>query len=204
MTVVYALLLAAGASARMGTPKQVLPLGGTPALKRCVDTLFEAGIGRIIVVVSPEPPQGVTECLHDLPVTVVVNRNTGGDMASSVKAGVMALDDEAEAVLVCLSDSPLVTAATVSAMVEEHERTPEKIIVPSYRGRQGHPTLFPVRFLREMGPDDTLRDVKKKFSSFVLSFPVEDEGVVVDMDTLDDYRKVCEKVKRHGGKSCNY
>jgi len=137
----------------------------------------------------------VTECLRDLPVTVVVNRNAGGDMASSVKAGVMALDNEAEAVLVCLADSPLVTAATISSMVEEHERTPEKIIVPSYRYRQGHPTLFPVRLLREMGPDDTLRDVKKKFSSFVLSFPVEDEGVVVDMDTLDDYRKVCEKVK---------
>ncbi len=104
---VSAILLAAGSSRRMGRTKQLLLLGDKPVVKHCVDSLWEAGIREIVVVINA-CGNGLAEHLRGLPVTVAVNENADSDMAESVRIGIKRLRKFSAAVLICLSDHPLV------------------------------------------------------------------------------------------------
>ncbi len=186
---VAAILLAAGKSRRMGCCKQLLPLGNSTVIARCLDTLVASGIDEIAVVVSPEV-HGVAEAARKHPVRVVVNSDANGDMASSVRAGRDALTAEAVGVIVFLCDYPLVSAGTITGLVMEHGDSPGSIIIPCQGGKHGHPLLFPRMILNELENGLTLRDLVRRDQSRISYLNVDDPGVLLDMDTPDDYRLI--------------
>ncbi len=149
-TKVSAILLAAGRSERMGAPKPLLPLQGRPAVVRCLESLRDSGIAEIVLVVNPEGGD-IVIAAKDIPARVAVNELPGSDMAASVRAGLAVVDRDATGVLICLCDHPLVRPETIEAMVSLHARHPDAIIIPAYRGRKGHPTLFPRLILEDLG-----------------------------------------------------
>jgi CTP:molybdopterin cytidylyltransferase MocA len=169
----------------MGKTKQLLPLGEKSVIRRCIDAHIEAGVGHITAVIS-SCGSGLDKHLEGLPLSIVVNDNQGSDMADSIRIGLKGLGP-ARAVLVSLSDHPLVTAATIKRIIEEHERHPQAIVVPVYRDQRGHPTLFPRAIIEEIFTGVTLRDIVRKDPSRVHLIPVEDKGVVTDLDTPEDY-----------------
>lgn len=185
-----AILLAAGLSQRMGSCKQLLPLGDVSVLARCLGTLLAAGIEKTIVVVSPAGDAVAAEA-GKFPVQVVVNGEPEGDMASSIRAGRDALPDAVERVVVALCDHPLVQPATVATMIRIGNTHPESIIIPCHSGRRGHPLLLPKQILQELHTGMTLRDVVRNNPQRIIEFPVDDEGAVLDMDTPEDYRVAC-------------
>ncbi len=189
---VSALLLAAGLSRRMGRTKQLLPLGDKPVIRRCVDALLAAGIPDIVVVTGRD--NGIAGALRGLPVTVAVNGAQESDMAESVRVGLKLCDPHSSGVLICLSDHPLVLASTMAALVREHKRAPGRIIIPSCGGRRGHPTLFPLPCVREIFLGGTLRDIVQKDAQRVMLLDTCDEGVVLDMDTPEDYERMKRKI----------
>ena len=189
-TSVAAILLAAGRSRRMGTCKQLLPLGGGTVIGRCLDTLIRGGAGEVVVVVSEEGP-GVAEAARAYPVRVVVNTHAEGDMASSVRAGRDALRAEAGGVIVSLCDYPLVCADTIAALIAEHGNSPDGIIIPCHQGRRGHPLLFPRAILDELSNGLILRDLVRRYPERICCLTVNDPGVLADMDTPEDYRRIC-------------
>ncbi len=193
---VSAVLLAAGSSRRMGRTKQLLLLGDKPVIRHCIDSLMEAGISEITVVVNA-CRNGLAEHLRGLPVTVAVNDNADSDMAESVRTGIKRLRNSSSAVLICLSDHPLVAPETIKTLVYEHRTFPDAVIVPEYHGRRGHPSLFPRHILDEIFSGLTLRDIVKKDPARVRIVPVQDEGVVLDMDTPEDYATI---LKHYGSK----
>jgi CTP:molybdopterin cytidylyltransferase MocA len=75
-------------------------------------------------------------------------------------------------------------------MISAHIQKPDAIIIPAYRGRKGHPTLFPRSVLEDLGKVATLRDVIGRHHAKIFLLEVEDEGVVLDMDTPEDYLRV--------------
>jgi len=186
-----AILLAAGKSRRMGCCKQLLSLGGGTVIARCLDTLVAAGIGEISVVVSPDG-HGVAEAARKYPVSIVVNPEADGDMASSVRAGRDALTTETHGVIVFLCDYPLVSAGTITSLIEEHGDSPGSIIIPCHREKRGHPLLFPRSILNELTNDLILRDLVRRDPERVRCLDVDDRGVLLDMDTPEDYRRICE------------
>ena len=173
----------------MGRTKQLLLLDDKPVIRHCIDALFAADVADIVVVVSTAD-NGIAEALSGLPVTVAVNTTAGSDMAESVRTGFRVLDHSSSAVLVCLSDHPLVSPLSIMALMDMHNRFPDKIIIPCYQGRRGHPGLFPRTVLDEIFSKITLRDIVRKESGRVLELPGLDEGVVFDMDTRDDYERL--------------
>jgi molybdenum cofactor cytidylyltransferase len=185
-----AILLAAGLSRRMGSCKQLLPLGEESVLARCLRTLLAAGIDQLIVVVSPEGNAVAAEA-ERFPVRVVVNREPGGDMASSIRTGRDALPDDLGRVVIALCDHPLVLPATVVEMIRISHSHPESIIIPCHAGRRGHPVLLPKKILQELHTGMTLRDVIRTDPNRIVEIPVDDEGAVLDMDTPEDYRVAC-------------
>ncbi len=186
---VSAILLAAGSSRRMGRTKQLLLLGDKPVISHCVDALMEAGISEITVVVNA-CGNGLADHLRGLSVAVAVNDNADSDMAKSVRTGIKRLRNSSSAVLICLSDHPLVAPETIKMIVYEHQTSPDAIIIPEHHGRRGHPSLFPRRILDEIFSGVTLRDIVRKDPARVRLVPVQDEGVVLDMDTPEDYAAI--------------
>jgi len=73
--------------------------------------------------------------------------------------------------------------------------TPTKIVIPTFKGRRGHPTIFPYNIIKEIYVAETLRDVIGKYEDNILLFETDDEGIILDIDTPEDYEYVMEYVK---------
>ncbi len=180
----------------MGRPKQLLPVSGRAAVRYCAETILSAGLCDLVVVTGANA--GETEAaLEGLPVRIARNPDPASDMAGSVRNGLNATDPESRHVLVCLADHPLVSVATIRTILDASQRDPVRIVIPRYRGRRGHPTLFPRSIIREAFGGQNLRGIINGHSAHVLEIDVDDEGIVLDMDTEVDY----EKIRRRSGES---
>lgn len=186
---VAAILLAAGQSTRMGSCKQLLPLIGGTVVVRCVRALVSGGVGELVVVVAEEG-NGVADAVRDYPVRIVANSEGEGDMASSVRAGRDFMVSEASGVIIALCDYPLVTAATITRLQAAHGDFPDGIIIPCCREQRGHPLLFPRQTLNELAGNMILRDLVRRDPGRVICLDVNDPGVLLDMDTPEDYRRI--------------
>ena len=189
MNTVAAILLAAGQSKRMGSNKQLLPLAGKPLIRHCLDTILESGLQQIIVVLGPSGRQ-IEQFISDLPVAIAWNSEQESDMADSVRIGVDALPENAAGVLVCLGDHPLVQPATIQKMTDHFFAHPDKIIIPRYSGRKGHPTLFPRVVIEEIFSVATLRDIVHQTPNRLALLDILDPGVIVDIDTPEDFQRI--------------
>jgi molybdenum cofactor cytidylyltransferase len=196
LPLVSAVLLAAGSAKRMGKLKQLLPIAEKSAIRHCLDAVISAGISDITVVIGPEH-ETIRKEISGFPVKVAVNKKAGSEMAESVRAGLSETARSATGVLVCLADHPLVAAETIRVLVGKHAGRPDMIIVPSCHGRRGHPCLFPVDTARKVFSGLNLREIIAADPSRIEYVGVDDEGVVLDMDTEEDYRAM---IRRFGGR----
>ena len=184
-----AIVLAAGASRRMGCCKQLLPIGDRPAIVRCLESLLRAGLDTPVVVIGANG-DAVAAAIRHLPSTVVCNPVVDSGMAGSVRIGLSAIGGDVRAVMICLADQPLLAQETLRQLLEQHGAMPENIVIPTFEGRRGHPTIFPMRLLAALCDDETLtlRDIVRGNAQRVYECAVSDPGVVLDMDTALDYR----------------
>lgn len=173
----------------MGTSKQLLPLGPKPVIRHCLDRVIEAGI-RDIVVVLGRDSSPIAAAITGLPVRTAVNDDPASDMAASVRKGLGAIDPASAGVLICLSDHPLVSADTIAAIVGTHHTAAGSIIIPFHNARRGHPTLFPRAVIEEIFFAQTLRDVIASNAGLVRTVEVDDEGVILDLDTPEEYDRI--------------
>jgi molybdenum cofactor cytidylyltransferase len=176
----------------MGRPKQLLPLGDRPVIRHCLDAILAAGI-RDIVVVAGAPAADIADALRGTPATMVRNDDPNSQMADSVRTGLHALDDSFSGVLVCLSDHPLIAADTVKALISRHYEEPDRILIPSWRSKRGHPSLFPRRIIGELVSGTTLLDIVRKDGRRVEVLEMPDEGIILNINTEEDYQRVFEK-----------
>jgi molybdenum cofactor cytidylyltransferase len=181
-SVIPAIVLAAGRSSRMGRAKATLPAGGGHTfLTRIVQTFLDAGVDDVIVVVGHEAePIAASFAASGLPARFVVNREYDMGQLSSLLAGVNALDRPGvSAVLVTLVDVPLVSAATVRAVIDAYRRTHVPIVRPTSGDRHGHPLLIDrVLFdaLRAADPLTGAKPVVRAHASAVGDIAIDDEG----------------------------
>ena len=176
----------------MGTSKQLLQLGSKAVIRHCVDTLAAAGIKQIVVVCG----SGHDACAAELRGTgasIAWNREKNSQMADSVRVGLRAVEETCSGVLVCLADHPLVTRGYLPSIIDAHQRSPEQVIIPAFEGRRGHPNLFPFSVISDIFFQPTLRDLIREEGDRVLLVDVPDEGVVMDMDTKEDYRVIADR-----------
>lgn len=171
----------------MGQCKLLLPLPDRPVIVRCLETVAAAGVCETIVVLAPPHGTAIHEVIARFPVTVAWNCRPDSDMAGSLRVGLEHLSGDVTGVLVFLPDTPLVHPATCHMLMDEHAADPRRIYVPVHAGRRGHPVLFP-RFLIEELPDyPTLRDLMQMHQHRIVLCPIEDAGILHDLDTPADY-----------------
>jgi molybdenum cofactor cytidylyltransferase len=190
---ISALLLAAGSSTRMGQPKALLPIQNQPAILRCLTSLL--GSVMEVIVILGAAGETVAALLKDVPVKILVNTLPRSDMAKSVRLGCQAVQPRSAGVLIYPVDHPVVQAQTIKRLVAAALETPDRIIIPTFQDQRGHPTLFPKALLAEIYQGFTLREIIGRHPNKVTLLPVADEGVVLDMDTPEDYREICRRLE---------
>jgi molybdenum cofactor cytidylyltransferase len=190
-----AIVLAAGASTRMGRPKALLPLGDETFLSRILRTLHDAEVDDLLVVVGHEGAT-ITASLARLafPVRVVENRDYARGQLSSLQAGLRAADHPGvRGVLVTLVDLPLISSSTVRAVIDAYRRHPTAAIVRPVDGdRHGHPVVFDRQLFAELRAGDPTvgaKPIVKAHQESIVGVPVTDEGAFVDIDTPDEYER---------------
>jgi len=188
-TGITALILAAGYSARMGRFKPLLDLGGQTVIERVVGSFRDAGISDVRVVAGYRR-KILVPVLNRLGVEVIINYRYAEGMFSSVQAAVKSLDPSTAAFFLMPADVPLVNSATISYLAESYGRHPGKILVPVYGGKRGHPPLFAARFAGEIinyGGEGGLGGILGLHSADIVTLPVADGNILLDIDTPGDY-----------------
>jgi molybdenum cofactor cytidylyltransferase len=184
---VAAIILAAGRSTRMGGPNKLLAeLGGKP-LVRIVTEQALASKAKGVIVVTGHQAEQVEKALQGLNVKFVRNPDFAEGLASSVKAGISAVADNADAAVICLGDMPLIDAHLIDRLIEAF--APDRgnlIAVPVSDNRRGNPVLWSRRFFHELmtlDGDIGARHLIAKHGEAVAEVPVDGHGAFLDIDT---------------------
>ncbi|MCU0250948.1 MAG: nucleotidyltransferase family protein [Vicinamibacterales bacterium] len=202
LIMVVGIILAAGASARMGRPKALLPIGGDTFVTRVCRTLVEAGVGDLVVVVGAEH-DAIAAAVDGsgLRARVVENPRREEGQLSSVLTGLAVADRPGvDALLVHLVDAPLVRPDTVRAVLDAFLRTHAPIVRPAVGDRHGHPVLFARRLfdeLRRADPAVGAKAVVQAHASEVCNVAVDDEGACRDIDTPEDFARLAGPSPAH-------
>ena len=185
------IILAAGASRRMGEPKPLLEADNTTFLERAVKLLREAGC-RYVIAVLPPGDDWIVRLADTSGGEPIINDNPDSEQIDSLRLGIVNLPDDYDAVVVLPVDFPRVQAATVQKLLDEYRLKPAAVLNPSYNGQTGHPVIFSRDVVTELlRPDlpDGARSVVERHTADARTVDVDDEGILIDIDTPADYQQ---------------
>ena len=196
---IVAVVLAAGESSRMGQPKALLPIEGIRFIEKIVNSLESTRVGKIVVVLGHNAEEMRLK-IADLPVEPVINRDYKQGQLSSLLAAIRSVvssgyANDVDGVLVHLVDHPYISPDLVNLMIERFYRTKKLIVVPRYRERRGDPPIFSKALFAELLAtplDQGAKAVVRAHSSDTLEIVTDDEGVTIDIDTPEEYRRHVE------------
>ena len=182
---VSAVILAAGASTRMGTQKLLLPLGGEPLVRRTVRHVCDAGFDDVLVVVGSDW-ENTLASLDGLPIRHAVNAEYASGMGSSFRTAIEHLPGS-DAAMFALADQPFVTTNEYRTVLETYRQQAPAIVSVRYGDVMAPPHLFQKEFFPELaqlqhGARSLLE--KHRERTIVLHFGAD---LLMDIDTLDDY-----------------
>jgi molybdenum cofactor cytidylyltransferase len=194
--VIVAIVPAAGEARRMGRPKLLLPWQGSTLLDHLVRSLRQGGADRLVLVTRVDDA-ALANWAAVAGVDLTVNPEPARGMLSSVWCGLEALGaaavaQVAEALLVCPADHPTVRAETVAALLARL-RAGALLVVPTHGGRRGHPLAIAPALVTEILDLDLtvgLRQLLERRAESLVELPVDDPGVVLDVDTTEDYERL--------------
>ncbi len=184
---VAGIVLAAGASSRMGQAKQVLDWQGQPLVRHAALTALAAGLEPVIVVTGAHADQ-VRAALAGLAVQVVWNEDWQAGQSASVKYGLAATPGDSGAAMFLLADQPFLTPPLIRALVEAHTRSLSSIVAPLIDEQRGNPVLFDRRTFpdfAELSGDAGARALFAKHRAEWV--PWHDARTLLDVDTAEDY-----------------
>lgn len=184
---------AAGSSTRMGAVKALFDAGqGRTFLERVAGTLARGGCAPVLVVMR-ESDGPEASLARRMGARVVVNPDPGEGPITSIRCALRALPREVVGILVLPVDHPLVKPATVEELLARFEAEPSLAHVPTYGGRRGHPVIVPQARFSELidgALAEGLRTVLRRDPSLVREVPIDDPGVLTDIDTPEAYRRL--------------
>ncbi len=188
--VIAAVVLAAGRSRRMAPHNKLLVADrtGKPMIARVIDNVLSSK-ARPILVVTGHMADEVEHALGGRPVRYVHAADYGSGLSASLKAGIAAVPPEAAAALVCLGDMPLVTGRVIDRLLEAYDADEgRRIVLPTFRGKQGNPMLWDRRFfpeILELSGDSGARALLARHLEQVAEVEMGEDAVLRDFDTTD-------------------
>jgi molybdenum cofactor cytidylyltransferase len=188
-----AVILAAGSSSRMGETKQLLHLeNGLTVLAQVLDRVRASRVDEIVLVLGHEAAR--VRCQIDArELNVVVNERYRDGMSTSLSLGLTSLRRDPAAAFIVLADQPFIQSATLDRLIDRYEQTRARIIVPFHNRTRGNPVLLDRSIFPEvMGltGDVGARAIFGNHKDEILKVPVDDLGVLVDIDNREDWERI--------------
>lgn len=187
------IILAAGRSSRMGRDKALLPYRGSTFLGHLIETLRQPRISFLRIVLGENADAARAKITLE-PPQIVLNPNPDEPQLASLQLALRSIPEQiVDGALVCLVDHPCVERETVKLLLDRFYQAGKRIVIPTFSGRRGHPVLFAASLFRELlaAPlDQGARAVVHKFAGEVLEVPTQDEGVILDIDDPETYRRI--------------
>ena len=188
-------LLAAGASSRLGKPKQLLPYKGTTLLKHAVQLAVDAALKPIVIVVGANANILNIE-IEESQANIVMNETWQEGMASSIRTGLqkmLELEPTINSVIMMVCDQPYVTVQLLQNLIVQHNKTGKPIIASSYKNNLGTPALFDATIfseLMQLKGDIGAKKILNNHPEWVaaIDFPMGE----IDIDTEEDYKKLLQ------------
>ncbi len=185
------IILAAGRSARLGSPKQLLPYADKNLLQHSIDVAVESSMKPIIVVLGSEIEE-IERKIDNSEVIIAKNPDWESGMASSVVCGIKTLNKlhpDIESVILMVCDQPFVNPGLLNDLVRKHMESGSSIVASSYENIMGTPALFHKKHFPELASlegDTGAKSLFKKHAEILQTIPFEKGGI--DIDTIEDYR----------------
>lgn len=198
---IWAVVLAAGESRRMGTQKLLLPFGGATVVEAVVAAAAGSRVDRVLAVLGADEAEirRAVETTRGVEgrgggraqgIEIVVNEDYALGMLSSIQVGFRALPADAAAAVVMLGDQPFLPARIIDTVIGAYRQGGKGLVVPVYRGRRGHPLLIDMRHRAEvlrLDPAVGLRQLLRAHPEDVREIEVDEAAVLRDLDTPEDY-----------------
>ncbi len=186
---VAGVVLAAGGSRRLKSPKQMIPWRGRPLVWHAVRAAMEGGLDPVVVVVG-EQAETVAGAVEAEAVRVVRNPGWEAGQSTSLRLGLAEVEGAAEAVVFLLADTPLVDGGLVSALVEAHRRSLAPIVAPRAGGRWANPVLFDRVTFRSLGEVEGDRGGRALFGRYPILGVDWCDDILLDVDTPEDLARL--------------
>ena len=187
------ILLAGGASTRMGRPKGLLEYRGVPFLRAVATALLTGGVEELVAVLNPEVPRLPGVLPADTRVRWVAAPLASAGQLASLRTGLHALSPASEATLVALVDQPAVRPETVAALVQAFREIGAPLLLPVCEGRRGHPVCFARALypeLLEAPEQEGARAVIRQNRALLREVVVDDPGIHQDVDSPEDLARL--------------
>jgi len=189
----HAIVLAAGASTRFGSPKQLVRVAGRPLLHSALARAADVAGSAVSVVLGAHAAE-LTPLLTHSQALIVINRDWREGIASSIRAGVSRLPPSCNAVLLMLADQAAVTAEDLKRLVSAWRRQPDYIVAARYGMTTGVPAVFPRSVFSDLGAlrgDTGARALLQRNPDRVVRVPMA--SAAIDIDTPEDLLKIHSK-----------
>jgi len=188
------LILSAGYSRRMGQFKPLLDIDGETIIDHLISTFLKSRIE--VYIVTGYRGHDLMISVKNSEVMFVENPDYAHGMFTSVQAGVRSLKPGHKAFFVMPVDIPLVKSSSIRSLVKVHREHPGKIIYPIFHTKRGHPPLIPIALapvIAEWERDGNLRDVLSAYEKLAVEVDVNDENILVDINTTADYHALLKR-----------
>ncbi|MCS6949145.1 MAG: nucleotidyltransferase family protein [Armatimonadota bacterium] len=195
---VVAVVLAAGASTRMGSPKMLLPFGDKTIIETVLDHVTASQVSHTVVVLGYGWTK-IYNLIEHLPVEVIVNPRPEQGMISSVQWAIAQMNQSADGILIVLGDQPLIPTWVHDTLIDAFTYRPDRIIVPTYEGKRGHPVLFSARFREEilnLPTDRGLNTLLHTHPEAVHEVPVDTDTILLQVNTPEEYQQILERARQ--------
>jgi molybdenum cofactor cytidylyltransferase len=179
-----AVILSAGASERMGSPKALLPYQGRPFLEHLLQVTTHPKISTRRIVLGPHA-EPIAAAVPLSSGEQVINTDWRNGQLSSIQAAIRTLPEGTDGLLLCLIDHPLITAALVDSLIGHFYVTHAKIVLPTYQGKRGHPVIFAAELYTELldAPlEKGARAVVWAHANEVAEVPTDEQGCVLNLN----------------------
>ncbi len=184
-----AVILAAGMSSRMGEAKQLLRLGENTVLGQVLENVRSSLVYEVVLVLG-HAAEKIKERISTENLTVVNNDSYQQGMGTSLRAGLAALSPAVDAALIVLADQPFIRPQTLDLLMDQYKRSSAQIVIPTYKGFRGNPVLLDRSVFPEimaLTGDIGCRAIFGNHLEGIVKQPVEDIGILLDLDSKDDF-----------------
>ncbi|HEY9121576.1 MAG TPA: selenium cofactor biosynthesis protein YqeC, partial [Brevefilum sp.] len=185
-------ILAAGGSERLSTPKQLLDWQGKPFVHNVAQQALEAGLTPLIVVTGAYHDQ-VVQALAGLPIEIVHNPDWQQGQSTSVKAGLKSLPEGCESVIFLLSDQPQISSELIKQLMDRFFQNRRAITAPMVNGQRGNPVLFDRAAFPALAEVEGDRGGRAVINQVEVDWlPWIDRRILMDVDSPGDYERLLQ------------